>query len=365
MLAEVAQLELTTNEQAELERCEAVIDRGLKTFVDVGNALLTIRDERLYREQWGTFEAYCWDRWGLKRFRAYELMEAATVVANVGNFLHLPAPERESHAAPLAPLEPDQQREAWAMAVETVPEGKKITGAHIKRVVEQITRPDHGIITCPACGELYDSQTFNHCPYCYKRAHGLKGWVEGLPEKVNGVPHVAHNSGNNEWYTPPEYIAAARQVMGDIDLDPASSEIANQTVQAKTFFSQEDDGLLWDWRGRVWMNPPYASNLIGLFADKLANHVRFGDVTEACILVNNATETAWFNTLLDVASCVCFIRGRVKFVDVDGNPSGAPLQGQVVLYIGPNVKAFGGVFSRFGVVLYAGADSKQGKSQTA
>src|SRR5262245_13067731 len=39
-----------------------------------------------------------------------------------------------------------------------------------------------------------------------------------------------------EWYTPPQYIAAARAVLGAIDLDPASSEIAQTTVQAGAFF---------------------------------------------------------------------------------------------------------------------------------
>jgi ParB family chromosome partitioning protein len=180
--------------------------------------------------------------------------------------------------------------------------------------------------------------------------------VYRLARRLDDKPHVSHNSGNNEWYTPPEYIKAARQVMGDIDLDPASSKIANQTVQAATFYTQEDDGLLHDWAGRVWMNPPYASHLIGLFVDKLAEHVHRGDITEACVLVNNATETGWFSVLLDVASCVCFIRSRVKFLDIEGKPSGAPLQGQAILYIGANVKGFTEAFASFGTVLYARQD---------
>ena len=171
------------------------------------------------------------------------------------------------------------------------------------------------------------------------------------------TPHVSRNTGNNEWYTPPEYIEAARQVMGDIDLDPASSEIANEIVKATTFYTVENDGLTYHWQGRVWMNPPYATELIKPFASKLAEHVKQGDVIEACVLVNNATETGWFNTLLDEAACVCFIRGRVKFIDVEGKPSGAPLQGQVILYIGHNAASFGQVFSAFGTVLYARRNS--------
>ena len=50
-----------------LTECEAVIERGLRTFVEVGEALLRIRDERLYRETHGTFEDYCRERWAMRR----------------------------------------------------------------------------------------------------------------------------------------------------------------------------------------------------------------------------------------------------------------------------------------------------------
>lgn len=166
--------------------------------------------------------------------------------------------------------------------------------------------------------------------------------------KGNGhKPHVSHNSGNNEWYTPPEYIQAAREVMGEIDLDPASSEIANKMiVKAKRFYSEDNDGLSKKWRGRVWMNPPYSSELIGRFTAKLCEHIRSGDITEAVVLVNNATEAAWFEDMADLASTVMFTYSRVKFLDVDLNPRGAPLQGQALLYFGANYKKFIKSFSK-------------------
>src|SRR5262249_11893632 len=90
------------------------------------------------------------------------------------------------------------------------------------------------------------------------------------PEQPNR-PHVAHNSGENEWYTPPEYIAAARAVLGSIDVDPASSDIAQETVCASVYYTKQDDGLAKLWRGKVWMNPPYSVDLIGRFIEKLCD----------------------------------------------------------------------------------------------
>ena len=167
------------------------------------------------------------------------------------------------------------------------------------------------------------------------------------PEPVTSPPHVFYNNGNNEWYTPAEYIDAARGVFGSIDLDPASSPEANAVVGATIFYTPDDNGLLHDWRGRVWLNPPYASELIGKFADKLAHHVAAGDVTEAIVLVNNATETVWFSVLTNIAAAVCFPRGRVRFWNPNGDLS-QPLQGQAVIYIGPNPGAFRQCFARFG-----------------
>jgi hypothetical protein len=180
--------------------------------------------------------------------------------------------------------------------------------------------------------------------------------METAPELAAEVltkkAHVANNSGNNEWYTPPALIEAARQTMGAIDCDPASSPVANATVGASTFYTADDDGLRQaEWGARVWMNPPYAQPLISQFCEELARRVREGEVTDACVLVNNATDTAWFHTLLSVASAVCFLRGRVRFLDPAGAPSGAPLQGQAVVYIGDGASGFADAFAGNGKVL--------------
>ncbi|MFO7899033.1 MAG: hypothetical protein R6V58_08230, partial [Planctomycetota bacterium] len=76
--------------------------------------------------------------------------------------------------------------------------------------------------------------------------------TSAAPMRRIAKPHVSRNTGNSEWYTPPEYIEAARTVMGGIDTDPASCEKANRTVEATIFYTAEQDGLDRDWTGRVW-----------------------------------------------------------------------------------------------------------------
>ena len=73
-------------------------------------------------------------------------------------------------------------------------------------------------------------------------------------------------TGDFEWYTPAEYIELAVEVMGAIDCDPASCADANKVVGAKVFYSQDDDGLKQSWHGRVWLNPPFATDLIRPFS---------------------------------------------------------------------------------------------------
>lgn len=299
--------ELITTRLTELE---TVIEHGLQTFVDVGTALMEIRDSRLYRDSHGTFEEYCRERWGLKRQRAYELIDAARIAGSLSEISDK-APVRESHVAPLASLPADTQREVWQRAVETAPNGK-VTAKHVEKTVVE-----------------------------YKQT--------AVAVAVPVRPHVANNSGNNEWYTPMPYAEAARRVLGGIDLDPASSDEANQVVKATRYYTVDDDGLAQAWQGNVYMNPPYSTDLIGKFGDKLLDHLFRGDVPSAIVLVNNATDTAWFHSMATWANALCFPRGRIRFWS-PGGEIGAPLQGQAILYFGQDRAKFAAEFAEFGIV---------------
>ena len=162
------------------------------------------------------------------------------------------------------------------------------------------------------------------------------------------MAHVQHNSGNNEWYTPEWILERVHAVMGGIDLDPASSAVANHTVKATRYYTASDNGLSLPWYGRVWMNPPYSQPLITQFVQRL---VTDADVTEWMTLTNNGTETAWGQMLLHHATAVCFINTRVRFVAPSGERGKTPLQGQMVAYCGPHVQTFTDVWRNKGTVL--------------
>lgn len=161
--------------------------------------------------------------------------------------------------------------------------------------------------------------------------------------------HVSHNSGENEWYTPTEYIDAVIKVMGDIDCDPASTEVANRIVGAKVFFTAEQDGLQQKWGERVYMNPPYSTLLVAQFAESLVSRIGSGEVQQAVVLVNNATDTVWFHRMMEIAASICLVRKRVRFISPKGK-AGSPLQGQVFLYFGKYIGDFHSAFKQFGAI---------------
>lgn len=164
-------------------------------------------------------------------------------------------------------------------------------------------------------------------------------------EKAEQKPYVTNNSGENEWYTPAVYVEAARKAMGSIDLDPASSDMANEVVKAARYCTAETDGLSYEWGGNIWMNPPYSSDLVGRFISKLVDER--DNYEQAVILVNNATETEWFRRLISIASAVCFPYGRIRYYSPNGK-NNSPLQGQAIVYVGDDVESFFDAFSEIG-----------------
>jgi hypothetical protein len=124
-------------ELSRLSELENVVEAGLQTFYDVGNALIEIRDSRLYRQQYSTFEQYCRERWGFEKRHAYQLIDSAEIMGNLSKsapMAHLPQNERQ--VRPLKQLPPEQQIEAWQRAVESA--GGIPSGSHVQAIVDDM-----------------------------------------------------------------------------------------------------------------------------------------------------------------------------------------------------------------------------------
>jgi len=117
-----------------------------------------------------------------------------------------------------------------------------------------------------------------------KKLRELKRHIAYLESGKQCARTVITSSASDEWYTPPNYIELARQVLGWIDLDPASSAVAQQWIQATTYYTLRDNGLEQPWEGRMWLNPPYGSQ-VHQWTGKAVQAYRYGPVCAAMLLV--------------------------------------------------------------------------------
>jgi hypothetical protein len=174
-----------------------------------------------------------------------------------------------------------------------------------------------------------------------------------------------YSSESSDWHTPPPYLEAAREVLGIIDLDPASSAEANETVRAAKFFSKEDDGLKEYWFGRVFMNPPYGTtahggSLAAEFCNKAIDEFRAGRVEACIILVNSVHSQSWQAPLFEYPFCL--VDHRIQFVSADGEENKNPTFQNMFVYLGRDVGKFAEVFSRFGYVARKIEQATEGQS---
>lgn len=159
---------------------------------------------------------------------------------------------------------------------------------------------------------------------------------------------VGKFTGNAENYTPEAVIKDVKAVLGEIDLDPASCEEAQQIVQAKTYFTSEDDGLSKPWNGRVFLNPPYDAKTIKQFTNKLLSER--DNIISAILLTNNNTDTSWFHNCARCADILCFTNGRIGFYTSEIEKT-APTNGQTFFYFGGNKNRFKEIFLTRGLLM--------------
>lgn len=168
----------------------------------------------------------------------------------------------------------------------------------------------------------------------------------GLP-RTPATHSLLLSSESNEWYTPHWLIAAAREALDGIDLDPASCDAAQETVGAARYYTIADDGLGKPWHGSVWLNPPYG-RAVGEWVARCVDAYAADEIAAALILVRPATDTDWFQLLWDYP--LCFIHGRVGFDSPTGTASGNT-GASVVAYLGPDPARFAAAFGEFGAIM--------------
>lgn len=259
---------LAVAESTRLAELEAVVERGLNTFVEVGQALLEIRDSRLYRESHLSFEEYCRDRWQISKPHATRLIQASQVVAAVPIGT---APANEAQARELVPLlpEPEDLREIWAEIVEAHEEP---TAAIVRDVVQS------------RMGVHYSSAT-------------------------------------DLWATPQDLFDQLDAEFG-FTLDVCAT---SQNAKCAAFYDAELDGLSQPWSGICWMNPPYG-DVIPQWIAKAHDAANAG-ATVVC-LVPARVDTGWWWDHCRFAE-IRFLRGRLKF---GGGDSSAPFPSAVVIF---------------------------------
>jgi phage N-6-adenine-methyltransferase len=153
----------------------------------------------------------------------------------------------------------------------------------------------------------------------------------------------------DEWFTPKEYIVAAREVLGDIDLDPASCSDAQKIIKAARYYTKANNGLEQRWYGRIWLNPPFSFPAVEDFTTRARMAFEQHEIESAIVLTNNCADTGWFHRLFQ-GTRVCLTEGRINFWRPDRASTGNR-QGQAFFYFGLDAAKFSEIFGKFGTIV--------------
>lgn len=160
---------------------------------------------------------------------------------------------------------------------------------------------------------------------------------------------------SDSWFTPPEYLDSVRTVLGRIDLDPFSSEVANEIVGATHIFTTDKSAFENDWNigkdVKVFMNPPYSAGLCGRAVNRFVDQFEASSFEEGIVLANNATDTRWFSALVNHCSAICFTNHRISFWNSDRKNVSANTRGQAFIYFGKSCSKFKKTFEKHGFVM--------------
>ena len=178
---------------------------------------------------------------------------------------------------------------------------------------------------------------------------------------------VLTSSESNSWYTPIHVIEMVREVLGEIDLDPASHPVPQRWIQANTYYTEQDDGLKYDWSCyTLFLNPPYGktgtrSNQ-DIWAEKLSIACRASKIYSGAILLTKTVPGyKWWDNLFNggwpgpcsiTRDRLSFVRGNVDMLPTD--KTGKSKAASTFWYYGADPELFNKVFSEIGRVIPPG-----------
>lgn len=175
------------------------------------------------------------------------------------------------------------------------------------------------------------------------------------------MSNIQHSSRSDEWYTPAYLVELAREVLGEIELDPASSEAANKTVRAKRYLTEQDDALSCCWTKTpvsIYINPPGGKlgnkSMTALFWQRLLD-VRCAGLLDHAVFMGFSLEHLAVTqgcTQSMVEFPFCIPAKRIRFVSPDGCFN-SPTHSNVIVYVPglTNVTSrFKEIFSQLGAV---------------
>lgn len=288
---------------------------------------------------------------GIKpRFRRYEGDDPVGFVVSMNiHRRHLDESQRGMIAARLAKLPKGSNQH---VSIDTSSRSQAATLLNVGEATVSRGRAvlDRGVPELAAAVDRGDVAISHAASIAKQSPADQRETLRKIDPALGGTGGISSSDGydSDEWYTPSDYLEAAREVLGGFDLDPASCEHAQQRVKAARFYTKDDDGLTKKWIGRVWLNPPYSQPAATRFAEKLIAEFQAGNVTSAIVVQNASTDTGWFHALAKLGA-ICLTRGRINFDREDGRSS-QNRYGQAFFYFGKDEQRFEDVFSKFGLV---------------
>jgi len=329
--------------QEKAQAIHARLKRTAEDIIAIGQDLIAVKDCLPH----GQFREWLQSEFDMSISAALKFAQVAQRFGDKSvNFTHLPASVLYALAAPSTPdtvIEMVETQQIPA-TIPTIREAKQEA---------QATNNGHGI------SELYSRSQGNPTLYTIPVDEGNSTVI--TPVEIDRVSHdddpleevrekrdahvmrVMGSSDSPEWYTPQEIVRLSIELLGEIDLDPCSNSYESPNIPARILYTKEDDGLAQSWEGKVYLNPPYGSE-IPQWVEKLVKSYGHG-VTEAIALLPARIDTIWFQPLYKFP--MCNVRGRIQY---ENSPYHAPFP-CVIVYLGEREADFIRVFKDRGPIM--------------